>query len=208
LKRLGYTVQRTPQFIPDYFDPPRSNPNEGALEPFRPWWFSLPRWISRLISSISNKIANISYSIAKVGMDFSLRWTRQPFKGTLLSNWHGSDYGTSTTSHLHVLMAGSIFSHLRIIPTGHTQPLPPRPTPPTSENIYDALIDNPYLPFYHIWKPATPWSKAKWEKGTEEGLARQKPDYYAAIIEYVSFLNHLPLLHFSPSFSSPSLPSS
>jgi tRNA-splicing endonuclease subunit Sen54 len=83
-------------------------------------------------------------------------------------------------------MAGSIFSHLRIVPTGHTQPLPPRPTPPTSENIYDALVHNPYLPFYHIWKPATPWSKAKWEKGTEEGLARQKPDYYAAIIEYVS----------------------
>jgi tRNA-splicing endonuclease subunit Sen54 len=82
-------------------------------------------------------------------------------------------------------MAGSIFSHLRIVPTGHTQPLPP-PTPPTSENIYDALVHNPYLPFYHIWKPATPWSKAKWEKGTEEGLARQKPDYYAAIIEYVS----------------------
>ena len=82
-------------------------------------------------------------------------------------------------------MTGSIFSHLRIVPTGHTQPLPPRPNPPTSENIYDALVQNPYLPFYHIWKPATPWSKAKWEKGTEEGLARQKPDYYAAIIEYV-----------------------
>ena len=88
---------------------------------------------------------------------------------------------------ISVLMPGSIFSHLRIIPTGHTQPLPPRPTPPVSENIYDALVQNPYLPFYHIWKPATPWSKAKWEKGTEEGLARQKPDYYAAIIEYVSF---------------------
>jgi hypothetical protein len=94
LKRLGYTVQRTPQFIPDYFDPPRLHPAKGALEPFRPWWFSLPRWISRLISTVSNKIANISYSIAKVGMDFSLRWTREPFKGTLLSNWHGSDYGT------------------------------------------------------------------------------------------------------------------
>jgi tRNA-splicing endonuclease subunit Sen54 len=104
-----------------------------------------------------------------------------------------------------MLMSGSIFSHLRIVPTGHTQPLPPRPTPPTSENIYDALIDNPYLPFYHIWKPATPWSKAKWEKGTEEGLARQKPDYYAAIIEYVSsstcliaLLHYLLLYHLLP----------
>jgi len=107
------------------------------------------------------------------------------------------------------LMTGSIFSHLRIVPTGHTQPLPPRPTPPTSERIYDALIHNPYLPFYHIWKPATPWSKAKWEKGTEEGLARQKPDYYAAIIEYVSFSN-LPLFKSLPpilSSSSRPLPS-
>ena len=100
LKRLGYTVQRTPQFIPDYFDPPRLHPTKGALEPFRPWWFSLPRWIGRLISTISSKIANMSYSIAKVGMDFSLRWARQPFKGTLLSNWHGSDYGTSPPSYL------------------------------------------------------------------------------------------------------------
>ena len=103
-------------------------------------------------------------------------------------------------------MTGSIFSHLRIVPTGHTQPLPPRPTPPTSENIYDALIHNPYLPFYHIWKPATPWSKAKWEKGTEEVLARQKPHYYAAIIEYVSF--SLPISFFSkpPPLLQSSLP--
>jgi hypothetical protein len=100
-------------------------------------------------------------------------------------------------------MTGSIFSHLRIVPTGHTQPLPPRPTQPTSENIYDALVHNPYLPFYHIWKPATPWSKAKWEKGTEEGLARQKPDYYAAIIECVSLSFHrLSLTSYLPLFPS------
>lgn len=76
-----------------------------------------------------------------------------------------------------------MFSHLRIVPTGHAQPLPPRVHSAPSDSIYDCLERNPYIPFFHVWKPATTWSKAKWEKGSEEGLIRQKPDFFAAMIE-------------------------
>jgi tRNA-splicing endonuclease subunit Sen54 len=104
LKRLGYTVQRAPRFIPDYFDPPRLHPMQEALPPFRSWWFSLPRWLGSLISAMSRRIANVAYNIAKVGMYLSLTWHRQPFKGTLLSNWHGSDHGQSTFEQISKLL--------------------------------------------------------------------------------------------------------
>lgn len=80
---------------------------------------------------------------------------------------------------------GSIVSRLRIVPTGHHQPLPARSSPALTDSIYSCLDRNPYIPFFHIWKPATPWSKSKWDKGSDEGLIRQKPDFFAAIVEYV-----------------------
>lgn len=42
---------------------------------------------------------------------------------------------------------------------------------------------NPYLPFFHIWKPVTGWSKAKWDRGSPVGLEQQPPDYYLAVVE-------------------------
>lgn len=64
-----------------------------------------------------------------------------------------------------------MFRHLRLVPSSHAHPLPSR-----SASL------NPYLPFYHIWKPAVPWSKAKWERGSPAGLLRQPPDFQAAAI--------------------------
>lgn len=90
------------------------------------------------------------------------------------------DYGELKSD---VTDLASLFAKLRIIPHGHDNQLPSRLSPPVSQSIYQPLEHNPYLPFFHVWKPATPWSKSKWDKGSVQGLASQKPDYYAAIIE-------------------------
>lgn len=93
LKRLGYTVQRAPRFVPDYFDPPRLHPQPPSLPPFRSWWTRLPSWISSLLSLVGRQIYSAAASIVKVGLD--LTWTRKPFRQTLLSTWRGPDYGPS-----------------------------------------------------------------------------------------------------------------
>lgn len=75
-----------------------------------------------------------------------------------------------------------MFASLRTIPGGHQNPVPER-TLVGETTVYDSLARNPYLPFYHVWKPATTWSKNSWEKGGDEGLARQKPEYTVAVVE-------------------------
>ena len=77
----------------------------------------------------------------------------------------------------------SLFSQLRITPSSHSVPLPLRPTSPDNASLYSCLEGNPYLPFFHVWKPATAWSKAKWDKGSAAGLSTQKPDFFIAAIE-------------------------
>jgi tRNA-splicing endonuclease subunit Sen54 len=101
LKRLGYTVQRAPQFIPEYFDPPRLQVAKSELPPFRPWWFSLPQWLGRLVSAFKRTIMVTVRGIGKVGLD--LAFQRQPLRETLLSNWHGADYGMSLISSTYSL---------------------------------------------------------------------------------------------------------
>lgn len=77
-----------------------------------------------------------------------------------------------------------MFAHLRFVPAGHGNPVPriPLAAAPTG-SIYDPLQTNPYLPFFHVWKPVTSWSKVKWDRGSAEGIAQQKPDYIAAVVE-------------------------
>jgi len=66
---------------------------------------------------------------------------------------------------------------------GHEQPIPPPPAPTPQTSIYDPLTANPYLPFFHVWKPVSAWSKVKWDRGSEAGIAQQKPDYILAVVE-------------------------
>jgi tRNA-splicing endonuclease subunit Sen54 len=89
---------------------------------------------------------------------------------------------SSTRPSTELTCVASLFKHLRLVPTSHTQPLPPR-----SKSI------NPYLPFFHIWKPAVPWSKAKWDRGSLEGLERQPPNFQAAAIN--ARTTPLPTIH-------------
>lgn len=89
------------------------------------------------------------------------------------------------TNMLSLLTAASIFAHLRFIPAGHSDPVPlaPASMPSLGDSQYAPLVDNPYLPFFHVWKPVTAWSKAKWDRGSPVGLEQQRPDYAIAAIE-------------------------
>jgi tRNA-splicing endonuclease subunit Sen54 len=89
-----------------------------------------------------------------------------------------------------------MYQRLRIIPTGHSHPVTPSPyasTPSQSSkpvhpeeylnDMYGALVDNPYLPFFHVWKPNTQWTNAKWDRGTEEGLKNMPPAFWIGVVE-------------------------
>lgn len=80
----------------------------------------------------------------------------------------------------------SLFAHLRFVPCGHDNPIPVV-APRSSTSIYAPLEQNPYIPFFHVWKPVTQWSKAKWDRGSPDGLTQQKPDYVVAVVEWVAF---------------------
>ncbi|WVQ93681.1 hypothetical protein IAU59_000757 [Kwoniella sp. CBS 9459] len=183
LKRLGYTVQRSRAFIPTHFLCETSSggltssssstksrvldEQDPRLPRFRTWWTNIPRWIATFFKWVGNGVARAYGRVSDVGLGLM---SGRPFKGSLLDGWRGKTYS-------------SIFAHLRIIPAGHSQPLPIQPAPPVPESIYDPLKVNPYLPFYHIWKPSTTWTKRAWDKGSEEGLRAQKPDYFAGVVE-------------------------
>lgn len=165
LKRLGYTVQRTRRFIPAHF-----LAQDLVPETFRSWWLSIPGWLSSFARSVYARVTTVPrFSI----WNWLRSWRTGPL---LLSDWRGTNFGTSI--YCRVCQAGhsdhvaSLFAHLRIIPTGHTVPLKPR-----------APEVNPYLPFYHVWKPAYPWAKNRWDKGSAAGLAEQPPSYHIAAVE-------------------------
>lgn len=102
---------------------------------------------------------------------------------TALNSWGTGSYGkfSAPASVDHV---ASIFAHLRFIPAGHQNPVPRAPSDSTASSR-DPLQRNPYLPFFHVWKPVTHWSKVKWDRGSAEGIAIQRPDYALAVVEYV-----------------------
>ncbi|ORY34221.1 hypothetical protein BCR39DRAFT_516853 [Naematelia encephala] len=173
LKRLGYTVQRSRQFIPAHFlkpgDAGLGTRNHASLPPFRSWWFSLPNWISTIVKFAWRACRSVTIGALHVmkGMVSTI--------GDLRRN---NDMSQSSFRDYR-----SLFMSLRVIPTLHTAPLPSRPRAPISPSIYDDLIRNPYLPFFHVWKPAAPWSKVKWDKGSSAGLLRHRPDYFVAVVD-------------------------
>ncbi|BEI98382.1 hypothetical protein CcaverHIS631_0306810 [Cutaneotrichosporon cavernicola] len=166
LKRLGYTVQRTRRFIPTHFV------EEARVEVGV--WARLWAALSRLSLNVRSSIASLMgvprrfvAGMARVGLGMM-----GPLGGTMLKSWSGETYS-------------SIFSHLRFIPSGHTHPVPPSSTASESESQsqFAPLLTNPYIPFFHVWKPVTAWSKAKWDRGSVVGLENQKPDYAIAAVE-------------------------
>ncbi|GMK56892.1 hypothetical protein CspeluHIS016_0307320 [Cutaneotrichosporon spelunceum] len=172
LKRLGYTVQRTRRFIPAHFVEPDA-PSAGG----RASWFA---WAARLWSGVlalARRTAAAVAGAARLGLGLL-----GPLRGTMLTSWSGQTYS-------------SMFKHIRFVPSGHSHPLP---NPANSEGAaegavepgtadrrdqYAPLLANPYIPFFHVWKPVTAWSKAKWDRGSPAGLANQKPDYAISAVE-------------------------
>lgn len=182
LKRLGYTVQRVRRFIPPHFlhssnsarTPVNLLAQDGSLPPFRTWWFSIPRWIGGmgwgLCLGAQRLLAEVFATIGQAARSVLPRGDRRFLKGTLLDGWYSKTYA-------------SLFAHLRMTPSSHSAPLPVRAISFDSASPYSILDCNPYLPFFHVWKPATAWSKAKWDKGSAAGLATQKPDFFIAAVE-------------------------
>jgi tRNA-splicing endonuclease subunit Sen54 len=54
---------------------------------------------------------------------------------------------------------------------------------PASEDPFKSLEENPYLPFFHVWKPVTHWTRAKWDRGSAEGLRSLPPDFWIGVVE-------------------------
>lgn len=50
-------------------------------------------------------------------------------------------------------------------------------------DFFSPLVDNPYLPFYHVWKPNTHWTMARWDKASEEGLEANPPAFWIGVVE-------------------------
>jgi tRNA-splicing endonuclease subunit Sen54 len=84
---------------------------------------------------------------------------------------------------------GALYEKLRIIPAGHSHPvtISPSTASTTSANeqevteetdLFAPLVENPYLPFYHVWKPNTHWTMAKWDKASPEGLEAIPPAFW------------------------------
>jgi tRNA-splicing endonuclease subunit Sen54 len=81
-----------------------------------------------------------------------------------------------------------LYEKLRIISSGHSHPSsitrPPTENPTTdSTDPYESLLENPYLPFFHVWKPATHWTRGKWDRGSAEGLQTLPPDFWIGVVE-------------------------
>ncbi len=156
------------------------------LPPFRTWWMSIPQWIAGLVKSLGRGVRPFARAIGQTRLSLHLKPSDTLLSaGTLLRSWQGTSYRLSALPVTAVaeLETASLFAHLRIIPTTHSQPLPSRPPAPYTDSTFDALLTNPYLPFWNVWKPATPWSKANWDKGSTGGIERQKPDYIIAVVE-------------------------
>jgi tRNA-splicing endonuclease subunit Sen54 len=198
LKRLGYTVQRTRQFIPHHFlaASQLTPASSGSLVRT---CLQLPCKLLGFVKALFARLSSGVAHICCVGLGLPVAWSR-PLRQTVLSNWTGSTYGAIQAIICSVLSlsvsvsdtpAASIFSHLRFVPAGHSNPVPSAPAPigvaaaSPEASVYAPLDTNPYLPFFHVWKPVSSWSKVKWDRGSSEGIAQQKPDYILAVVEYV-----------------------
>ncbi|CAK9779710.1 hypothetical protein CC85DRAFT_307904 [Cutaneotrichosporon oleaginosum] len=170
LKRLGYTVQRTRRFIPAHFLPVEEPVKTGVVAKIAGLWARLCGAVSRLLAAARAHLPSLRGGVTGVGLALGRVFSSNPLRATILGSWSGQTYS-------------SIFTHIRFIPAGHTHPVPSRLSCAAGNSQYSSLVDNPYLPFFHVWKPVTSWSKAKWDRGSPAGLANQRPDYAIAAVE-------------------------
>ncbi|ORX34768.1 hypothetical protein BD324DRAFT_583229 [Kockovaella imperatae] len=164
LKRLGYTVQRSRRFLPTRFlggtsesaaQLPLSNP---GLPPFRSWWLSIPVVLRRCFGALGTVISRLLWHRS---------WSRrQVLERSALQGWSGRTY-SSIGLHLHCSQSGlSTWGRARMTRIAPSD-----------------RMTNPYTPFWHVWKPDRPWSKAQWDKSSAAGLARQPFDFAVAAVD-------------------------
>lgn len=198
LKRLGYTVQRTERFLPARFRKPEST--EQAVTTTGA---GASQVLLRLEASVRTGLRTVLRTIA-----FPFAWLLKAFHNVtarlfqrsgddgqrLLGKVTATGYGTSSpsqkgTASSSMTPLGALYEKLRIIPSGHSHPsrIPasPSPTPAAdaTEDPFASLVENPYLPFFHVWKPATHWTRGKWDRGSPEGLRSLPPDFWIGVVE-------------------------
>lgn len=166
LRRLGYVVQRTEPFLPPRFRKAAKAVSDDSSERLR---------ASSLFQSIWTGILSYLRSIRTRFL--RLLPARAAARAqTLLGDWQGTTYS-------------SLYSRLRITQTlsGRNESRLPlkeaKAFAGDETDIYEPLQRNPYLPFFHVWKPNSNWSRSKWDKGSEDGLRNQPPSFWVGVVE-------------------------
>ncbi|KAI5449698.1 tRNA-splicing endonuclease subunit sen54 [Naganishia albida] len=180
LKRLGYTVQRTERFLPARFRKPEST--EQAVTTTGA---GASQVLLRLEASVRTGLRTVLRTIA-----FPFVWLLKAFHNVTARLFQRSgDDGQRLLGKVTATGYGALYEKLRIIPSGHSHPsrIPasPSPTPAAdaTEDPFASLVENPYLPFFHVWKPATHWTRGKWDRGSPEGLQSLPPDFWIGVVD-------------------------
>lgn len=212
LRRLGYTVQRTPRFLPPRF---RKQPgvNEtistssgddkgtavNSVSLGRRFMAICRSWATGLLNlpgSVWGRIVGIVRGLVAFVTGRSKTGSRGLLDGHGASNYGehrrvGNISARQRADESVTHSTGALYEKLRIIPAGHSHPVTNTSITSTQSDLletpvtdlYAPLVDNPYLPFFHVWKPATHWTMGKWDKASEEGLKANPPAFWIGVVE-------------------------
>ncbi|KAJ9092551.1 hypothetical protein QFC21_006782 [Naganishia friedmannii] len=208
LKRLGYTVHRTAQFLPPRFQKPANTMpipttatataeilERSSVSPLR-WIIALRAGLMRVVHGFVAPFRWLSQQMVQLVRRLTRGRVRDEESQTLLGTVRATGYG-------------ALYEKLRIVPSGHGHPVtvPDAQSSPSSQqalksapkrattNIepsatangavdpFTSLAANPYLPFFHVWKPNTHWTRGKWDRGSAEGLKTLPPDFWIAVVD-------------------------
>ncbi|KAJ9104989.1 hypothetical protein QFC20_004429 [Naganishia adeliensis] len=171
--------------------------------------------VSRVVSRARTSVGTVVRSVLRsLGRPF--RWLFGVFSGLVgrLFKRSGGEAG-SLLGEATATGYGALYEKLRIIPSGHSHPSSISP-PSTSEQSsmnetddpFECLLENPYLPFFHVWKPATHWTRGKWDRGSAEGLKSLPRISGSASSKIFPVLPALPTPMVRPRGTAPSKPGS
>ncbi|KAJ9112250.1 hypothetical protein QFC22_006334 [Naganishia vaughanmartiniae] len=208
LKRLGYTVHRTAKFLPPRFQKP-STPTPPTTKGIDSAASDIS---SSLVSPIRRALLALRARLIRVfrGLVAPFRWLAQRMSQLVRKSsggGAGDDENQTLLGTVNATGYGALYEKLRIVPSGHGHPVTVTnaQTLPTSKQAvlpgsgatttaaatvnedcsdpFTSLTANPYLPFFHVWKPNTHWTRGKWDRGSAEGLKTLPPDFWIAVVD-------------------------
>lgn len=171
LRRLGYVVQRTEPFLPPRFRKPAATTEQVPIENS-----SSSSIISSIWTGLLSCLRSLRASFLRL---LPSRAVTHP--QTLLGDWNGTTYG-ALYSRLRITQTLSGRNEKRL-PLKDAEAFTDAAADDATLGIYEPLKRNPYLPFFHVWKPNSNWSRSKWDKGSELGLRNQPPSFWVGVVE-------------------------